>query len=96
MEKFELIYKGQFKKDLKKYLKKKDLLEEIAQALDILENYGVEGISETMLPHKLRGNYKNHWECHIRPDTLLILFQYNKPTKQIHLVRLGSHSELFK
>jgi mRNA interferase YafQ len=23
-------------------------------------------------PHKLKGNYKGRWECHIKPDWLLI------------------------
>ncbi len=42
--------------------------------------------------HSLSGNWKDHRDCHIRPDLVLI---YQKPdTKTIRLVRLGSHSEL--
>jgi len=26
-------------------------------------------------PHKLSGNYKDYWECHIAPDWLLIYEQ---------------------
>lgn len=47
-----------------------------------------------MKPHTLTGKYKNYMECHIGPDYLLIW--YDKITDTIELVRLGSHSELFR
>ena len=43
--------------------------------------------------HKLKGDYKDCWECHIEPDWLLI---YRKTDKAIIAERTGSHSELFK
>ena len=42
--------------------------------------------------HKLKGNYKDCFECHIEPDWLLI---YIKTEHEIILVRTGSHSDLF-
>jgi len=43
--------------------------------------------------HGLGGNWKDHRECHLKPDLLLI---YKKPNDQtLRLVRMGSHSELF-
>jgi mRNA interferase YafQ len=43
--------------------------------------------------HPLSGNWKDHRDCHIRPDLVLI---YRKPDLEtLELVRLGSHSELF-
>ncbi len=42
--------------------------------------------------HKLGGDYKNHRECHIEPDWLLI---YRLTPKEIHFVRTGTHSDLF-
>ena len=45
-------------------------------------------------PHKLRGNFEHHWECHIQPGWLLIwLCDLDK--KEIHLIRTGTHSDLF-
>lgn len=42
--------------------------------------------------HALTGEWKDHRDCHIRPDLVLI---YRKPDdKRLQLVRLGSHSEL--
>ena len=45
-------------------------------------------------PHMLTGNYAGFMECHIEGDFLLIWFDHD--TDQIDLIRLGSHSELFK
>jgi len=42
--------------------------------------------------HSLSGEWKEHRDCHIKPDLVLI---YQKPDSEtIRLVRLGSHSEL--
>lgn len=42
--------------------------------------------------HPLSGDWKDHRDCHVRPDLLLI---YRKPDDEVlQLVRLGSHSEL--
>jgi mRNA interferase YafQ len=86
----------QFKKDLKKVLKKNKIdLEITFEVLEILQLSEAEGISKEMKPHKLKGNYKNNWECHIKPDLLIIWFQIEE-NFTIKLVRIGSHSELFK
>ncbi len=42
--------------------------------------------------HALGGEWKDHRDCHIRPDLVLI---YRMPDEtSLELVRLGSHSEL--
>jgi mRNA interferase YafQ len=42
--------------------------------------------------HALAGDWRDHHDCHLRPDLLLI---YRKPDSEtLELVRLGSHSEL--
>jgi mRNA interferase YafQ len=42
--------------------------------------------------HPLGGDWKDHRDCHIRPDLVMI---YRKPDAQrLQLIRLGSHSEL--
>ena len=42
--------------------------------------------------HPLAGEWKDHRDCHIKPDLVLI---YRKPdAESLDLVRLGSHSEL--
>jgi mRNA interferase YafQ len=54
-----------------------------------------EELPEIYTHHLLKGNYKEHWECHIKPDWLLIWLQDDE-SKIIKLVRTGTHSDLFK
>jgi len=92
---YKLKLTTKFKKDLKKIKynsKDYDLVKSVLITLNIK---GVEGIDVNMKPHKLKGNYKENWECHIKPDLLIIWFQIETPMTII-LIRIGSHSELFK
>jgi mRNA interferase YafQ len=42
--------------------------------------------------HPLTGDWKDHRDCHIKPDLVVI---YRTPDAEVlQLVRLGSHSEL--
>jgi len=41
--------------------------------------------------HALTGDWKDHRDCHIKPDLVLI---YQAPADTLRLVRLGSHAEL--
>ena len=43
--------------------------------------------------HSLGGNWKDHRECHVKPDLLLIYKRID--TETLRLARMGSHSELF-
>jgi mRNA interferase YafQ len=45
-------------------------------------------------PHKLTGDYKGFWECHIRPDWLLV-WMVDSKAKTITLTRTGTHADLF-
>jgi mRNA interferase YafQ len=86
-------YTTQFKRDYKREKKSKHagLLDTDLQ--DIINKLA----KDTPLParnqdHSLTGEWKDHRDCHIRPDLILI---YRKPDKKsLQLVRLGSHSEL--
>lgn len=42
--------------------------------------------------HNLGGDYRDCRECHIRPDWLLV---YRIDGDALHLLRTGSHSDLF-
>ena len=86
-----LKFTSQFKKDLKKYKHNATVLGKLKYILNLLVNNEV--IPEEFRPHMLQGNYKNHMECHVENDTLLIWFDRDAPI--IKLVRFGSHSELF-
>jgi len=92
---YQLIPTTKFKKDLKKVKRNLKDYKITSQLLHILEVSGVDGIPVKMKPHKLKGEYIDDWECHIKPDLLIIRFQIESP-KTIKLIRIGSHSDLFK
>ena len=71
-------------------------VKKITNTITLLKKGGVEALPDYMRPHKLTGNYKGHLECHILPDLLIIWLQYDEEQNEIYLVRVGSHSELFK
>ena len=84
---------GQFKRDLKRESK--------SQHRKILQNEFVTIVATLAedrpldprhRDHALTGDWKDHRDCHVRPDLVLI---YRKPDDDtLELVRLGSHSEL--
>lgn len=83
---------GQFKKDLKRYKHASIMLGELQKVLTHLRDNG--NVPDKYRPHQLCGKYKDCMECHVQSDFLLIWIDKNKPI--IKLLRLGSHSELFK
>ncbi len=92
---FTLKPTNQFKKDVKtakkRSAKNADL---IIDFLEKLEIDGVIGIDKKYRPHKLSGDYNNDWEAHIKPDLLIIWFEITED-REIILLRLGSHVDLF-
>ena len=87
-----LRYSSQYKKDFKRYRHDEEKLEKLLLILRKLENG--EAIPQQYRPHMLTGNYKDCMECHIEGDFLLIWF--DDEHNAIELLRLGSHSELFR
>ena len=83
-------FTNQFNKDLKLSEKRgKDLIKIKAVMFDIIcEN----SLPQKFNDHPLTGNYKNHRECHIEPDWLLI---YMYQDDEVKFVRNGTHSDLY-
>lgn len=89
---WELKISKQFKKDLKRYQNKPKQIAQLKEVLSKLKENGI--VPKECKPHMLIGEYRGFMECHIESDTLLIWL--DETENQIRLVRLGSHSELFK
>lgn len=89
---FVLKMTSQFKKDLKKIKNNPHKIQNLKQVLLNLEENGI--VPSEYYPHKLTGNYSGYMECHVENDMLLIWI--DAAENIIKLVRLGSHSELFK
>ena len=80
---------SQFKRELKG--RQQSVLQtELPALLISLAEDGV--LDARFRDHALTGEWKDHRDCHLRPDLVLI---YRKPDPEtLQLVRLGSHSEL--
>lgn len=87
----KISYRNQFKKELKLQEKRgKDL----KKFLEIAEKLAYEKpLDSKYKNHRLVGNFKGRWECHIEPDWLLV---YLKTDCEIVFERTGTHSDLFK
>ena len=87
----ELVIENSFDKDYKRELKSGLEKQTLLDAVNKLQ--ARETLETKYRDHPLRGTLRDFRECHIRPDLLLI---YQIKAKSLHLVRLGSHSKLFK
>lgn len=84
---------SQFKRDYKRENRgqyRKTLDDDLYVIVDALA--GDQTLEPRHVDHVLSGDWKDHRECHIKPDLLMI---YQKPDDEtLRLVRLGSHSAL--
>ena len=87
----QVLYSNQFKKDFKRVQKQGLNLLKLKRVIQTLE--AELPLEQSLKDHALRGNYAGTRECHIEPDWLLI---YRMDSDELHLVRTGSHAELFK
>lgn len=88
--KYEIRVLKEYKKNYKKLTpKEKDLVDEIVYRLSNNET-----LERKYKDHKLKGEFKDLRECHVKPDLLLI---YQKQDDKLILtcINIGSHSELF-
>jgi len=84
---------GQFKRDLKREAKGRHRATLEDALLPVIEALSQDmPLEPRHKDHALTGNWKDHRDCHIKPDLVLI---YMKPDAHtLTLVRLGSHAEI--
>lgn len=84
---------GQFRRDYKREAKGQHRATLDADLVPVLEALARDQPLEPRhRDHALTGEWKDHRDCHVKPDLVLI---YRKPDDvTLQLVRLGSHSEL--
>lgn len=90
--KYQLRFTGEFKRSLKRCLKRGFKEELLIEVLNILVETG--HLPAKYKPHLLQGNYKGYWECHITSDWLLIWKQYDRELILL-MTNTGTHSDLF-
>ena len=80
----------QFDSDVKRQKRRGKNLLELVAAVELLAEEGE--LPPAYRPHKLSGEWKGLWECHIDPDWLLV---YVVAKDEIQLIRTGTHDDLF-
>lgn len=86
-------YTGAFKRDFKRVKlqpRHRDVEAVMVPVLQLLATD--QGLPPRLCDHPLTGDWKDHRDCHLKPDLVLIYRKLDCDTLQ--LVRLGSHSEL--
>jgi mRNA interferase YafQ len=86
----KLSQTSQFKKDIRRQLKKGKNQQKLVKVIKALLS-GVP-LPEKYKDHPLRENWKGRRDCHIEPDWILI---YKKSKEELLLERTGTHSDLF-
>ena len=81
---------SQFKKDIKKQIKKGKDPEKLTSLIKLLIHN--DPLPQKYKDHALIGNWVGRRDCHIEPDWILI---YKKTEEELLLERTGSHSDLF-
>ena len=89
---YSLTYTGAFLKDVKRLKRKSVDFQILKTAIELLEKNGK--VNASFKPHKLGGHYSDCWECHLKPDWLLI-WRRDPHLKEIQLIRSVTHADLF-
>ena len=88
---FRLSFTNQFKKDANLCVSRKYKMANLQSVLEELEVVGK--VNKKYKPHPLSGTYAGCMECHIENNWLLIWEIF--PDNEIHIIRTGTHSDLF-
>lgn len=90
----EIEYTTRFKRDYKRERRGRYRASIAEDLLSVVERLADDvALPERMVDHALAGVWKDHRDCHVRPDLVLIYRKLENPPR-LQLVRLGSHSEL--
>ena len=81
----------QFKKDVKRLIRRRKDIEELLFVIDKLAQG--EELSQNYRDHPLKSGFKGKRDCHIEDDWILL---YSIEDNELILYRTGSHSQLFR
>jgi len=89
---YKITTTNRFEKEVKICIKRGYDISLLKNVMELLAENGT--LPSKYKPHKLSGNYTNCWECHIKPDWLLI-WQQNDTELVLLFMNTGTHSDLF-
>lgn len=89
---YEVEYTNAFEKDLKRCIKRGYDISLLREVVRLLAEQGT--LPAKYKPHKLVSNYAGTWECHIRPDWLLV-WKQDDTKLTLLFTNTGTHSDIF-
>ena len=89
---YKIVTTNRFEKEVKICIKRGYDISLLKEVMKILAENGT--LPHKYKAHKLSGNYLNCWECHIKPDWLLV-WQQNEEELILLFLNTGTHSDLF-
>lgn len=92
MDKYKLQMAVKFKRDVKRCQKRGLPLEELW--IVVRKLLRGEKLEEKYNAHILSGDHKGEWECHLRPDWLLVWEQHDDELILL-MLNTGTHSDIF-
>ena len=90
--KYTIIPSKRFLKDMKRCEKRGYNMQLIKDAIAQLAETGT--LPATYRPHKLSGQYAGMWECHLKPDWLLI-WEQNDTELILLFTGTGTHTDMY-
>jgi len=85
------VYLKRFEKEVKRAKKRGKDMKKLKTVIMLLLNK--KALPLKNCNHKLKGEFKNYWECHVEPDWLLV---YKTTSTEIIFIRTGTHADLFE
>ena len=89
---YQVTLSSRFKKDFRRCIKRGLNMKNITDAMDQLAATGT--LPAQYRPHKLTGDMRGLWECHIQPDWLMT-WQQNDQQLTLLFLQTGTHADLF-
>lgn len=89
---YKIKYTNTFKKDLTRCEKRGYDMDFAKKSIRLLAEK--DKLPESFQQHKLTGKYKGCWECHLKPDWLLI-WKQDDENLILLFTNTGTHSDLF-
>jgi len=89
---YRIVFTNEFKRNVKSMAKRGYNMDLLAETVDLLKIDG--NLPEKYKKHKLVGEFKGFYECHIQPDWLLV-WREQKKTLVLEFTNTGTHSDIF-
>ena len=85
-----IAQRKRFRDDLRRQKRRGKDIDDLIAVVELLAEQGA--LPPAYRAHKLSGEWRGVWECHIEPDWLLV---YAVTTDEVLLIRTGTHADLF-